>query len=239
MIGLGMGVSFGGTPAKAFVPTDINGIELWLRADKGYTSGVWTDQSGTGDTNKNCSQATSGKRPTLNASDAAYNNQATLSFLASASQYLQSGTWATPLVQPFTLCVVGNDDGAAADEWWIDNNQSPETELFNNAVGVYGFSAGTSLNTTVPTSNVPRAWIITVSSGTATIYMNAKTAVKSGACGSQGFTGTTLGSWYGGSSFFLNGKIAEVLKFNTALSSSDRGKLYDYFGTRYGITIGA
>jgi hypothetical protein len=237
-LGLGIGLGFGVPLLAPFAPTNINGIELWLRADKGYASGTWTDQSGTSDANKNCTQAASGQRPTLNASDAAYNHQATLSFVAASSQYLQSGNWAVPMVQPWTLCIVGNDDGAAANEWWFDNNQSPETELFNNAAGSYSFSAGSSLNSTVSASSAARVWIVTASGGVGTIYMNAKTSVQTGSIGSQGWAGTTLGAYYG-AAFFLNGKLAEVLAYNSALSASDRGKLFDYAGGRYGISIGA
>ena len=64
MIGIGIGPGFG-QRGPAFLPTNINGVQLWLRADKGYAAGTWADQSGTGDANKNATQATAGDRKSV------------------------------------------------------------------------------------------------------------------------------------------------------------------------------
>ena len=62
------------------LPSVSNALQLWLRADLGTTiaTGVsqWNDQSQIGDSNRNVVQATGGQQPTLNSSDATYNNRA-------------------------------------------------------------------------------------------------------------------------------------------------------------------
>jgi hypothetical protein len=99
-----------------FSPTLISGCALWLRADLGtsISTGVsaWADQSGVGDANRNYEQSTGSAQPTLNAHDAAYNGQATLSFLPSSSQcLLATGAFSPTVPSPFTVFIVGNDDG--------------------------------------------------------------------------------------------------------------------------------
>lgn len=240
---LGLGYGFGGG-GPAFRPTNIAGAMLWLRADLGLTLNVsavaqWNDLSGTLDPAKNVAQSNVSFQPTFNAADAAYNNKPTISIAAASNQFLQSGAWAAPMVQPWTLVIVGNDDGAATYRWWFDNNTAPSTQLYNNLGSRYDVYAGAALATSVvPSGATPRIWMITASAGTGNVYMTAKTANATGAVGAQGWAGTTIGADRTGGSG-LNGKMAEVIAYNSALGPTDRSALWDYLGSRYGIAVAA
>src|ERR1700722_7818186 len=95
------------TDLPSFLPTNIAGLQLWLRSDKGVSlSGgsvsAWADQSGTGDSNKNLIGAGGSASPTYNSSDSSYNNYPSINFTATSSQYMNSvGTWTSPIAQPF------------------------------------------------------------------------------------------------------------------------------------------
>jgi len=233
-------VRFGG-PA-IFTPRSIPGLVAWYRADLGVTiaTGVsgWADQSGTGDANKNLAQATGSAQPTRNASDAAYNNQSTLSFASASSQCMTSGTWASALAQPFTWFVVGNDDGAAVSQVYIEGDTSGVNRslMYQNGAA-YELFAGASLAGGSRT-NSPRVLGGVVNGASSSLYISARTAVATGAAGANGITAITMGAAFVPSTY-LNGKIAEVAIYSGALTAAQINALLAYFGTRYAITIGA
>lgn len=220
-----------------FVPTSISGCVLWLRADKGITIGTgvsaWADQSGTGDSNKNMSQAIGSQQPTLNASDTSYNGQATLSFAGASSQFLRSGTWSASLSQPQTTILVGNDDGSASSEYYIDG-LSVNTNEFEYSNGAYFFASGSGVTRT---GGSPLVAMMLYNGASSDLFVSAKTLVQTGSLTAT-VTGITLGC-AGNTSAFLNGKIAEVIIYNSDIGSTNRANVWNYLGTRYGITIGA
>ncbi len=67
------------------------------------------------------------------------------------------------------------------------------------------------------------------------IYVNSSSSPTSGNAGANAEGGgTTIGNQAGGSANGLNGKIAEVVAFNRALSASEVGRIFQYFAARYG-----
>lgn len=231
-----------GTSANTFVPTSIAGCELWLRADLGTTiaTGVsaWADQSGTSDPNKNAVQATGSRQPTLNASDAAYNHKATLSLAIGSVQCLQSSTWSSPIAQAFTIFLVGNDDGSSTTQWFFDcYNGVSETELLNNT-GLYSAAAGATLFAGA-TSSTPKAFGVVFDGATSAMFISAKTATSSGSLGTNNFgaAGVAIGAAFNQSAT-LNGKIAEMIVYNSDIGSTNRNLVWTYFQSRYGISIG-
>jgi len=236
MIGIGIGPGFGGS--LPFSPRNISGLALWLRADKGVTiaTGVssWADQSGNGNT---ATQATGSAQPTRNASDASYNNQATLSFASAASQFLATG--ATPsLSQPFSIVVVGNDSGAAAIQALADD-KAATLYFANNGSGHYYLSGGLNVTTNAAASNTPKVLIATINGASTTIRLSAATPDVTGNIGAATLTGVSIGCIGNGVSGFLNGKIAEVAVYSKALSVAEVAAINNYANKRYGISIGA
>ncbi len=231
--------------ATPFVPTQIAGLVLWLRADKGITIGtgvhIWADQSGTADSNKNVSQATGSAQPTVNSADSSYNGQATLSFASASSQYLQSGTWAASLSQPATWIVVGNTsatgtltftDGIAASHENLIQQLSNQTELDMYAGSNIAYPSAANLGTPCV-----MAGVFNSVSGTSYLYQNnSQTAIDSGNAGVQPLTGLTVGARYNAGTP-LGGKIAEIIGYSAALTSTQLKQVFQYLGSRYGIQV--
>ena len=246
MIGIGVGPSLGGLPPFTS-PKLLSGLVAWYRADKGTTiaTGVsaWADQSGVGDANRNLTQATGAKQPTLNASDATYNHQATLSFASAASQYLASGTFSVAIPNPSTQFVVGNWDGAASVEVMLDGIDGTNRQaIFNGGSGgstVVAFFAGTQVNATVANNAVPLVMCALNNGASSGQYVNAKTPKSTTNPGANTAAGVTVGIDNDKASFPLNGKVAEVIVYNRALSQNEINRVLGYLGTRYGITIGS
>jgi hypothetical protein len=228
------------TPPPSFLPTDIAGIELWLRADLGIspTGGpvaAWADQSGTADLNKNVTQAVGSQQPTLNSSDPAYNNQATLSFNSTDSQFMQSGAWASPLPEPETIFIVGNFSGAAVSQYISDSLAENQRVVFNNSGASNGcLYAGSFLDSGTPLSASPTILVGVFNGVTSSIYVSKRSPNMTGNSGTPpSRTGLTVA----GAAAFLNGKVAEVIIYNNILSGSDFTKVLNYLSVRYAIIL--
>lgn len=233
----------GGTvPSSKFpnVPQGISGLAAWYRADMGITIGTgvsaWADQSGSGDSNKNAVQATGSKQPTLNAVDVAYNNQPTLSFLASALQNLRTGTWVTqPTLQ--TVIWVGNFDGAASLEYVLDGLTVNTLAIENNAVSNNIVARAATAISAAATNANPAVVVAIFNGASSKLYVSANTPTT-GSITAVTLAGLSIGM-AGNVGAYQNGKTAEIIVYNRALSSSEVFSLNAYCHTRYGIAIGA
>jgi hypothetical protein len=227
-------------PPPPFAPTDIAGIQFWVRGDKGITTiggyvSQWNDQSGVGDANRNMVAAFPGEQPSYVVSDAGYNNQSTVSFIAANNVYMRTaGVLSADITDPSTWFIAANDDGSASRQFYFTTSPSgiPNLEVLSkellwsnldgpNSTGLPTVYAGLSNNTT------------------SKLYQNALTPVSSG---SQGGPGDVSSFFFGsnvGSGLFLNGKIAEMIIYSGILSPTDFAKVMNYLGTRYNITIGS
>lgn len=244
------GSLFGVLPAAylSFSPAAYTSIKAWFRADLGTTIATglsnWVDQSGSGDAaNKALVQATATAQPTLNASDAGYNFKPTFSCVATSSQALSSGSWATTLLQPYSVWAVGNFDGTATAQGYCGS--------IGGGVGLYINSGGTNLAITAGAtlqSGVANAATPAVAGGVfnganSSVYLAANTAKATGNAGTNGWFNMSAGR--GATAVFLNGKFAEFVVFGAALSNvassaaPSVAQLNAYLGTRYNIAIGA
>lgn len=227
--------------SKPFQPTDVAGCLLWLDAGIGLTivgSGVdtWVDQSGSGDANKNCRQTTDAKRPTLNASDAAYNNRATLSFLGSSAQCVQSGSWAASLPQPYTLFIVGNiPNRVLAGAFFDGSTVGGRAEAYNDIVS-HKIYAGAFLSTP-DVVTTPQILGYELNGASSKIYISSTTAAVTGNAGADGLAGTTVGAAFDRASDPLTGKIAAVLIYGSILSLPNRTLVMAYLSDRFGIVL--
>jgi hypothetical protein len=240
-LGLGLGLGFGGVSAPAvWTPQKIAGALLWLRADLGVTlvaGGVsaWADQSGAGDTNRNALQSSAPARPTHTASDASYNHQATLLFVAASTQFLQTGVWSVAPSQPYSVFIVGNDD-AGTNETYTDDlalNHAAVDIIFSH----YSMRAGLLASSGIAPTGAPLFLGAVFETTTSSMYVNSSTPVTGLSCGIDAPTGLTIGCGGDGVSDPLNGKIAEVIVAQGAISAGDLAKLVAYVNARYGFTI--
>lgn len=233
----------------SFSPSDIDGLQLWLRADMGVTlsSGSvsnWNDQSGIGDGYRDMVQLTSINQPVFNATNGNYNNQPTLDFTASNSQSLYSvGNWSPTVSASYTVIIIGNDAGTSGSNQygWFGTNTEPGPFMYLAESG-YGYSIQNGISyefTEIYSSGIPSfAMIEFNSSGTDTFRLNADTPVATFGLTNNdiGTNGFCIGN---GGSVFLTGSIAEVLVYNSILNDGDRIALEMYIASRYGISITA
>jgi hypothetical protein len=233
-----------------FSPTSISGLQLWLRSDMGITlSGNqvtgWADQSGTGDSNKNMVGAGGSANPTFNASDNMYAGFPSVSFRDSLSQYMKStGTWASPVAQPYTIFVVANDDGTVGGgaEIFVGGDTVTNPWLYNND-GVYSILAGgTNLTTSISATGYPEVFRGEYDGASSAIGISKTTPNLTGTVGAGSVGAGTDGVWLGAdnqymSGHFLNGKIVEVLIYNSILAYSNMILVQSYLSARYDIAI--
>ena len=209
-----------------FIPKQINGCALWLRADLGVTlvnSAVtaWADQSGQGN------NVVAGNAPSYIAQDPGYNGKPTLSFVGASSQSL-AGTFKT-VPQPFTEYLVCESSSGAGVQVPLGCTNSCEI-LWSGTVWEIADSGA------VPSTNANRA--IQCHAGvfngaSSKYYINRSAAVAvSGNPGTDSFNNNIVVGSSGGANF-LNGKIAEIIVFSGAHTPAQISFVFQYFASRY------
>lgn len=235
--GKSRGVALGEGYAYPVPPLDPRslGATAWYRADLEWAAALWEDQIDD-DPNKDLVQAAGGAQPTRTASDPAFGNQSTINF--AGAQNMASIAWASALVQPSTMFVVGRDDGVANTQFYADGiSGGAREELFKSAAaGGYKIAAVTVLASGVAISTTPKIFVAEFNGANGRVYISSPTARAVGAVGAEGITGLTVGSDEAGANF-LTGKIAEVAIFRRALSASDVRSLMLYASQRYRIAL--
>ena len=226
----------------SWAPSALSGALAWFRADTGVTdvggkASAWTNRIA-GDANTNLAQGTAGLRPTINAADAAYNNQATLT--GGATIYMASLAWAAPLAQPFTWFAVGNDSGAAGSEYYIEGNIDGVSRSILGAEilsGAYGTYSGSQIVSGARGAS-PRM-IGGINNGvSSSLFIDSMTAATTGDTGANGITGLTAFASFAGTANII-GKLAEIIICSGAMSAGDRALLRTYLNTRYAMSITA
>jgi hypothetical protein len=230
-------------------PTALPNLRFWVRADLGVTTvagskvSQWNDQSLIGDPNHNLVQSNDPQRPVLLASDSGYNNQSTVSFTRASNTYIQSPTWVTPMSQPCTYYAVANSDGQNVYyEDVFDGDTNGFRMQLSYVTGFWGIAAGgAGLSISNNASTGPNVFCCVFNGpSSSALYINSST--NSSALGSQppasNSTLMVLGSAKNAdSSVSLQGRIAEVIAYETAHDSTTRAAVMRYLGLRYGITV--
>jgi hypothetical protein len=222
------------TVAAAFDPSSLSGLIVWLRADVGITlqAGVsrWADQSGHGNDVVQATNSTS-KQPAYHASGGA-NNQAYIQFTDNSAQILQAGSFSQATPYEYLLVLDANGTANANNYVFDLGTNNGYTSVANAGANwiVATTSGATFLGVTTGTPHLVDAQM---GSGTGSAVLDNTTTAGSG--GGPAAGGLTVGS-YGaniGSNAF-GGKVYEVIVYNRALSSGERGQLHTYSQTRYG-----
>lgn len=216
---------------RPFSPTDISGLLVWLKADAlslndGDAVSSWTDSSGNG---THATQGTALLRPVFKTS--ILNSLPILRF--NGSQYLQTGTFSGG--QPATFFAVPKFSGSP--QFAFDGvGASNRNAMWSNS-GSRALYAGSILNGSSATANF-EVWSAIFNSTSSTLWVNG-TSDATGDIGTQNLTNGLVvgaaGDPVGGGG--LNGDLAEVIIYNSALSSTNRQLVEDYLGAKYGITI--
>ncbi|WP_054023591.1 polysaccharide lyase family 8 super-sandwich domain-containing protein [Bacillus sp. FJAT-28004] len=223
-----------------YEPPASSNLKLWLRADAGVTSdgngkvSAWADQSRSAN---NAAQATAGYQPTLVSNG--FNGNPVIRFDGVDDNLLSSGV--TGNMDSFTVIFV----------------LKPKTvKGFNQTIGAAGgwgqYSFTTSANGSIftgprlssrmipedgPGANtlVPNNWLTisyVTNNASTKLYKNGNQLAYKFLYLAEPWTGFKLGV---NNSSTIDGDIAEVLVYNTALLDSDRQRVEAYLKTKYSL----
>lgn len=230
-------------------PDSVSGLKLWLKADgvlwqdaarttpataDSAPVGCWDDASGVGN---HFTQATAGNRPLLRT--AIVNGHPVIRFDGSNDTLLTTTATGLDSASFTQLAVVkksaagsmdilgtGSSAGSGNTEWFFASD-NPRLDQENVAVSVTGTAAmGTTTFKAIgvchDASGVPFAFMSGVTGGTGT--------VRSFNAGPNGWVGSERAL-----AQFLNGDIAEIVRYNRALTLAEINVVGQYFATRYAI----
>ena len=226
----------------AFTPASLADLKAWYRADLGITLNggdvsAWADQSGTGDANKNATQANPALQPLYVANNVDFNGRPTVR-VATANDYMQTGTWASPLAQPCTWYAVYKAGDASTARTVFDGLASGHRQDLNNSAvdgepNIYASGAAV-LPSGVGDKSATKVKACAVFDGASSaVYIdNFTTAAATGDCGSNDLEGLTIGA-----NFLLGtnlgGDIAEIVAYSGVHDAATRAQVLAYFA-RYG-----
>lgn len=260
-IGLGVSLGLGVQGAPAFVPTQVAGCVLWLRADLGITKdgsdyvSEWRDQSASG----LIFTAAGGARPLwksaeIGGRDSIRGDGATDVMDSTTTLDLSAATGLTWFgVMKDTL---GGIAGRVAFETSANSGSNDGMGVFpQNAappdnIGVY-FHGGGVLNYAgmdgAGADLAAAAVVCLIGDSTLTGAAEIKGYIN-GALSSQQYPlAANIGSGFGnaavhllaraGGSLFWPGDFAEVILYSRALAAGERQAIERYLGARYGIAV--
>lgn len=224
----GLLVSAGAGP---ITPPDIPGLVLWLKAQgQSYTDGnsvtTWTDSSGVGN-----NVASAG----LNApifKTGIVGGRAVMRLSGADARFMSSGSLA--LSQPDTIFIVANkNSGTSASGRLLDSTARQLVETTSSEFVQLYSGGATNITGTIPIAGAFHV-ISCVFNGAASANWVDKVADGSGTLGTAGIATLYLGSDNTGGVDFP-GDIAEVIIYNSALSTGDRQGIENYLGQYYGL----
>lgn len=228
MLGLGLSIS-AVQRAATFDPSKLANVAHWYRADIGVTQSAglvsqWNDQIGTA----HLVQTTGANQPSYNATDAAYNNQATIQASA-ISHWLASG--AAISTQPITVWAVGEFSTAGA----VFVGLSTGTPILYGPASVITASAGTGLGSGVAIGS--KAAILTTYNGGSS-FIGVNNWIAGGVSGVAGASnGTHIAVLaYANGTFSTVGKIAELIIQAGVPTAQEKTNMAAYFA-RYGVVV--
>jgi hypothetical protein len=249
--GIGIGPFGGRAP---FLPTDIDGCVLWLRADLGITEAgsgvsVWADQSGNGN---DFVQGTDSARPPYTASDPDFNGHPSLSFDGSADHLVIDtlGSLSSASANHSLFAVLKSDTTTASGRMVLEHSQNGGlagdirvgrywTNTSNS--GRHGFftgGAGVDIVASAPdTATQLLEWEQDADDDELRVYENG---VLSGVAAPvveraiNSDNACTIGCLFTAAGSFFDGRIAELVYLDHSPTTEERALLGAYFA-RYGI----
>ena len=239
------------------VPLTVSGLSLWLRGDSitlsdGSTVSTWNESA---QRSMSLSQTSDSARATYIESDASFNNQSVLSFDGNDYYDFSSNLFSSTLMGAGnSIFIVLSTPSISAHILGTGSSDSGYLETWGN--GLYLNSSGqislktlngSSSHLKVPsvTSNLSSPIIASTVTdcSSSSIYIDGSLENTSNtACSPEtAYLNSTLGASdgynYNTPQSFFSGKIAEIIIYNTQLSSNDREKIECYLSQRYSISV--
>jgi len=238
------GLGGGGVPGTT--PTDISGLQLWLDASDistlfqddakttpvtadAQTVGAWADKSGSGN---DATQSTADNEPTYNTGQQnglpmitfdGTSDAMALSMTVGAGNYtffavLKDGTTGYIFDAETGRLIFGEKTAAPSEMGFFDGGWSQGGEGLDSDPSVY-------------------TWVL--DNAGASMFKNGSaltlddTGYTPVAIGGQ----VAIGSGFNQSSSRFNGKMGELVLYNAALSSANRGQVENYLAGKWGVTL--
>lgn len=217
-------------PPPPFTPTSIAGLAAWYDASQipsladGDPVASWADLSGN---SRTLSQGTSAARPTYKT--AIQNGRAIVRF-DGVDDFMQSGVFT--LAQPINVFIVVNWRTNAADASALDGLSGITMLIRQQASRQINVFAGVDLSGPASVTDVWRQYGVVFSGASSEIRVDGGAATAGNAgTGSPG--GLTVGARGGAGSAFGAVDIAEVLAYDSALSTVNRQSVEAYLKTKW------
>lgn len=225
-----------GAGGAAFSPSDVAGLELWLKADAlalsdGTAVATWTDSSGLGN---NATQVTGSLQPLFKT--AIVNSLPVLRF-DGTDDFMTVAAITNNDATRTIFCVAKQAADTASRRVWafsatnasLTNVSSQWTYFANQAVGATSFGTAPAAGFAVVAVrfNTTSSADGFVSTGGATNFDPHDDYQVTGSALIVGALASANQPW--------NGDIAEVISYNSALSETDRGNVRDYLRTKYAL----
>lgn len=226
----------------AFLPPDIAGLQLWLKADAGLYQdssftipadadgdvvGGWKDQSGEGN---DVIQATTANKPMLKLS--ILNGQPVIRF-DGTDDWLRVSS--VSLSQPNTIIVAFQISNLTGVRTVFDGVTDAE-QRFDAWAGNFRFFAGSTVN--IKSSSTDSFILSIIADGASSEAWFNGSSIGTFDPGTNGLSGISIGSNYTSQgNNEIQGDIPEFLLFDSGLSNSDRQQVEEYLSDRFGIAL--
>lgn len=218
--------------AAVAVPT--TGLKLWVRADAGVATSsgnvsTWADQSGN---NNNATMQTASRQPAL--VGGALNSKPVIRFNGSQSLYL------TNLLQPstFTVFVAGkNNNPTDSFSMILGPAKAVNNQLrWQNGTQALFVGNGNSMpviTSTIGNTRIYHALSARYNGSQMSVYRDGNFVSSHPLSTNGSWDLDQIGAWYG--EHFLQGDIAKILFYNTAISDNDRNSVNSYLKAKYAL----
>lgn len=226
----------GKAASAAFSPSDLAGLQVWLKdtglsGSDGDPVATWTNAGAAG----NFAQSTGAAKPTKKT--AILNGRDVCRF-DGVDDFLTAGDLSAAFPSAATMFIVCTLNGDSFYGLYETNNSACGTAAYS-AVGYwFQFRANPCDNSnnnhpaTMPTSGSHRFAV----RSSASAWEGWKDAVSQGSRAADFGSGTLHRlAVDGSSSFFLDGDIAEVIVYDSALSDANVLSVHNYLATRFGL----
>ncbi|MFA7419212.1 MAG: T9SS type A sorting domain-containing protein [Melioribacteraceae bacterium] len=231
---------------KMFLSSSIpsSNLKLWLRSDLAVTSAssavsTWGDVSGLGN---DASQNTSANQPTLVSNS--INGNPVIRFNGTTSK-MSLPTSVTLGIQnnPYEMFIVARSSYTANPEFLISGGATEQFEYHLNGarfIPIPGSSNYLDIGLTgAYTDGNAHVFSARASSSGGAVRVDGIDGGTSSANILSSNSGALLLGVRSDGTYYFNGDLAEVILYNTNLSTSDRSTVEHYLANRYGITSGA
>lgn len=242
------------TVAGGFSPTDISGLQLWLdpsdtatiTESSGSVSQI-DDKSGNG---RHYTQGTGTRQPTTGTRT--INSLNTLDFDGSSDALVAPSAFMSAATAGTALYVMASDNdpggadpgnGAVLHRWGSSASSDHEPYLDSNVYHGWGATTRKTVGNPTPALTTPRQITITNASG-AWAYKIDGTDIFTTGTNTVGFASALSdansdlmsigGSTAGAAPVWFNGRIAEILVYDSALSGADLTNAQTYLKDKWG-----